>query len=40
VLNADKIAYLSEGKVMSVGTFDEVRTSVSDFDVQAKLMGL
>ena len=40
VLNADKIAYLSEGKVISVGTFDEVRSSVPDFDVQAKLMGL
>jgi ABC-type multidrug transport system fused ATPase/permease subunit len=40
VLNADKVAYLSEGKVISVGTFDEVRTLVPDFDVQAKLMGL
>lgn len=40
VLNADKIVYLSEGRVMSEGTFDEVRTSVPDFDVQAKLMGL
>ena len=40
VLNADKLAYLSEGKVISVGTFDEVRTLVPDFDVQAKLMGL
>lgn len=40
VLNADKIVYLSEGRVMSVGTFDEVRSAVPDFDVQAKLMGL
>ena len=40
VLNADKIAYLSEGRVISVGTFDEVRTRVPNFDVQAKLMGL
>ena len=40
VLNADQIAYLSEGKVVSVGTFDEVRTNVPDFDIQAKLMGL
>jgi ABC-type multidrug transport system fused ATPase/permease subunit len=40
VLNADKLAYLSEGRVISVGTFDEVRISVPDFDVQAKLMGL
>jgi ABC-type multidrug transport system fused ATPase/permease subunit len=40
VLNADKLAYLSEGRVISVGTFDEVRIAVPDFDVQAKLMGL
>jgi len=40
VLNVDKLAYLSEGRVISVGTFDEVRIAVPDFDVQAKLMGL
>ena len=40
VLNADKIAYLSEGKIISVGTFEEVRVKVPDFDIQAKLMGL
>ena len=40
VLNADQIVYLSEGRVLSVGTFDEVRNAVPDFDVQAKLMGL
>ena len=40
VLNADKVAYLSEGKVVSIGTFNEVRSTVPDFDIQAKLMGL
>jgi ABC-type multidrug transport system fused ATPase/permease subunit len=40
LLNADKIAYLSEGKVVSIGTFNEVRSTVPDFDIQAKLMGL
>ena len=40
VINADKIAYLSEGKIISVGTFEEVRAKVPDFDIQAKLMGL
>jgi ATP-binding cassette, subfamily B, bacterial PglK len=40
VLNADQIVYLSEGRVLSAGTFDEVRNAVPDFDVQAKLMGL
>lgn len=40
VLNSDQIAYLSEGKVISIGTFDEVRGNVPDFDVQVKLMRL
>jgi ABC-type multidrug transport system fused ATPase/permease subunit len=40
VRNADIVVYLSEGKVMATGTFDEVRKAVLDFDRQAKLMGL
>lgn len=40
VRNADIVVYLSEGKVMATGTFDEVRKAVPDFDRQAKLMGL
>ena len=40
VLNSDQIAYLSEGKVISIGTFDEVRRNVPDFDIQVKLIGL
>lgn len=40
VRNADKIIYLESGKVRAIGNFDEVRREVSDFDVQAKLMGL
>ncbi|TSA48150.1 MAG: ABC transporter ATP-binding protein [Actinomycetales bacterium] len=40
VRNADIVVYLSEGKVMATGTFDEVRIAVPDFDRQAKLMGL
>jgi ABC-type multidrug transport system fused ATPase/permease subunit len=40
VRNADMVVYLSEGKVMATGTFDEVRNQVPDFDRQAKLMGL
>lgn len=40
VRNADIVVYLSEGKVMATGTFDEVREAVPDFDRQAKLMGL
>lgn len=40
VRNADIVVYLSEGKVMATGSFDEVRKAVPDFDRQAKLMGL
>lgn len=40
VRNADIVVYLSEGKVMATGTFEEVRKAVVDFDRQAKLMGL
>lgn len=40
VRNADMVVYLSEGKILATGTFDEVRNAVPDFDRQAKLMGL
>lgn len=40
VRNADIVVYLSEGKIMAKGTFEEVRKIVPDFDRQAKLMGL
>lgn len=40
VRNADIVVYMDKGKVLAVGTFDEVRTVVPDFDHQAKLMGL
>ena len=40
VRNVDKVVYLSAGKVLAVGTFDEVRKTVPDFDQQARVMGL
>jgi len=40
VRNADIVVYLSKGKVIATGTFNEVRKIVPDFDHQAKLMGL
>jgi ABC-type multidrug transport system fused ATPase/permease subunit len=40
VRDADKVVYMSEGKVVATGTFDEVRKQVPDFDRQAVLMGL
>lgn len=38
--NADKVAYLSKGKIEAIDSFEEVRRLVPDFDAQAKLMGL
>jgi len=40
VRNADIVVYLSQGRIIATGTFDEVREVVLDFDHQAKLMGL
>lgn len=40
VRDADVVVYLSDGKVVATGSFEEVRKSVPDFDRQAKLMGL
>ena len=40
VRNADMVVYLSEGKIMAAGTFEEVRENIPDFDRQARLMGL
>jgi ABC-type multidrug transport system fused ATPase/permease subunit len=40
IRQANKVVYLNEGKIQAVGTFEEVRSQVPDFDNQAKLMGL
>jgi ABC-type multidrug transport system fused ATPase/permease subunit len=40
IREADKIIYLSKGRIINSGTFEEVRNNVPDFDSQAKLMGL
>ena len=40
IRNADSVVYIDNGKIMAVGTFEEVRSAVRDFDHQAKLMGL
>ena len=40
VRNADSIIYIDKGKVIFIGTFDQVRDNVPNFDRQAKLMGL
>jgi len=40
VRRADQLLYLENGIVRSRGTFEEVRSSVPDFDRQASLLGL
>ena len=40
VRNADKVVYMKDGTILAVGTFEEVRGQVPDFDSQASLMGL
>jgi ABC-type multidrug transport system fused ATPase/permease subunit len=40
VRDADKIIFLDQGKSLAVGSFEEVRLRVPEFDKQAKLMGL
>jgi ABC-type multidrug transport system fused ATPase/permease subunit len=37
---ADQIIYLESGKVIASGSFQHVRESVTDFDIQARLMGI
>ena len=40
VKNADLVVYISNGQIEAFGSFQDVRNKVSDFDEQAKLMGL
>jgi len=40
VRDADVVLYMDNGKIISTGTFEEVRKVIPDFDNQAKLMGL
>jgi ABC-type bacteriocin/lantibiotic exporter with double-glycine peptidase domain len=39
VKKSDLVVYMDNGKVISSGTFDQVRSQVPDFDSQAKLLG-
>lgn len=40
IRNVDEVVYLAAGKMLATGTFEEVRESVPDFDLQARIMGL
>jgi ATP-binding cassette, subfamily B, bacterial PglK len=39
VRTADQVLYLSQGKILARGSFDEVRSAVPEFEKQAQLMG-
>jgi ATP-binding cassette subfamily C protein len=40
VLKADRIVYLEDGKILSIGNFEQVKAEIPEFANQAKLMGL
>ena len=40
VMNADKVIYMENGKIIKIGKFEEIRSAVPNFNTQAKLMGL
>jgi ABC-type multidrug transport system fused ATPase/permease subunit len=40
IRNADWVIYMEQGKILAVGTFQEVRSNIPNFDKQARLMGL
>jgi len=40
IRGADKVVYLENGEIKATGSFEEVRSKVTNFDLQAKLMGL
>lgn len=40
VINANQVIYMHDGTILARGSFEEVRSTVPDFDRQAQLMGL
>ena len=40
IRSADKVIYMESGEIKALGSFEEVRLKVKNFDSQAKLMGL
>lgn len=40
VKKADKIVYMENGKILAVGSFEQVRSKIPNFDKQAKLMEI
>lgn len=40
IVSADQVIYLDEGRIKAMGTFDELRQKVPNFETQAGLQGL
>jgi ABC-type multidrug transport system fused ATPase/permease subunit len=40
IMHCDQVAYLDQGCLAALGTFDEVRGMAPDFDRNAQLLGL
>jgi ABC-type multidrug transport system fused ATPase/permease subunit len=40
IMNADSVIYMKDGAVVDIGSFEELRIRVPEFNSQAKLMGL
>jgi ABC-type multidrug transport system fused ATPase/permease subunit len=40
IMNADSVIYMKDGAVIDMGSFEELRIRVTEFNSQAKLMGL
>jgi ABC-type multidrug transport system fused ATPase/permease subunit len=40
IRNADKVVYVEKGQILAVGTFEEVRSTIPNFELQAAAMGL
>jgi ABC-type multidrug transport system fused ATPase/permease subunit len=40
ILNASKIVYMEKGKIISLGTLNEIRNGVPQFDAELKKMGI
>lgn len=40
IRNVDQVVYISDGKIQTIGTFDQVRARIPDFDKQANIAGL
>jgi ABC-type multidrug transport system fused ATPase/permease subunit len=40
IKNVDQVIYLEKGSIQAIGTFEEIREKIPNFEKQAKLMGL